>query len=295
MAERGAQAREEQFLGALLGLAIGDALGRPLRGLSAAEIARRHGSVREYLPLEAEEGEPRQGEITDKTEIALCLVESLTTNDGRVDPVNINARLGFLANGPSRQWMSDAMFEGVTLAADQDGLVPVDFQPDPELSVAVRGVPVGLLHAVGGFDESALERDAATVARLTHGGAVQARLTADVARAVARSARERIVVPLAIGPGDSEERLRLAKVLDIAATGASFEDVVAGAVGQGGMADTLGALAGALAGARFGASGLPQHFIDDLDARIYLTLAAPWFYRTAVRRAGTVIDLRLVE
>jgi hypothetical protein len=32
--------------------------------------------------------------------------------------------------------------------------------------------------------------------------------------------------------------------------------------------------------------------IDDLEGRIYVSLAAPWFYRTALRRAGLVLDLR---
>ncbi len=37
MTDMQAQTREEQFLGALLGLAIGDALGRPLRGMTVGE------------------------------------------------------------------------------------------------------------------------------------------------------------------------------------------------------------------------------------------------------------------
>ena len=32
--------------------------------------------------------------------------------------------------------------------------------------------------------------------------------------------------------------------------------------------------------------------IDDLEGRIYVSLAAPWFYRTVLRQSGTVIDLR---
>ncbi|MGB3329601.1 MAG: ADP-ribosylglycohydrolase family protein, partial [Thermomicrobiales bacterium] len=74
-----------------------------------------------------------------------------------------------------------------------------------------------------------------------------------------------------------------------------FEVAVFPQVAQGGAADTTGALAGAIAGARFGASGIPQHLIDDLDARMYLSLAAPLFYRTARRRRGTVLDLRKVD
>ena len=75
----------------------------------------------------------------------------------------------------------------------------------------------------------------------------------------------------------------------------SFHESISAAVGLGGDTASKGAIAGAVAGARFGASGIRQDLIDGLDARIYLTLAAPWFYRTAVRRAGTVIDLRLIQ
>jgi len=295
MTETQAQTREEQFLGALLGLAIGDALGRPLRGITAGEIGSRYGVVDAYLPVaDAEEGQPLQGEISDKTEIVLCMVESLTTNDGLLEPVNINARLGFLVAGASRQWMSDATVSGIQLAADHDGLVPETYQPEPELAVALRGVPVGLMHAVGGFDERALELEAATASRLSHSGAAQGSLTAEVAKAINRAARSRTVTAINVSSGDSNEYRNLANIVDIVGTAETFDAAVSGAVAMGGLADSNGAVAGAIAGARFGASGIPQQLIDGLDARIYLTLAAPWFYRTAVRRAGTVIDLRVI-
>ncbi len=295
MTEAQPQTREEQFLGALLGLAIGDALGRPLRGMTASHIAERHGLVTAYLPVtDAEEGQPIQGEISDKSEIALCLVESLTTNDGLLEPVNINARLGFLIAGPSRQWMSDATVMGIKLAADHDGLVPESYQPESELSVAVRGVPVGLMHAVGGYDERTVDLEASTASRLSHAGRAQAFLTAEVARAINRAGRFRDVVPVEVTPEDGAERRSLARVIDVVKSAKTFDTAVAGAIGLGGMTDSHGAIAGAIAGARFGASGIPQQLIDGLDARIYLTLAAPWFYRTAVRRAGTVFDLRLI-
>lgn len=34
---------------------------------------------------------------------------------------------------------------------------------------------------------------------------------------------------------------------------------------MGGVSDTIGAVAGAVAGARFGTSGLPDRWVDDLD------------------------------
>ena len=37
----------------------------------------------------------------------------------------------------------------------------------------------------------------------------------------------------------------------------------------------------------------PQRFIDDLESRIYVSLAVPWFYRTVARLQGRAIELRV--
>jgi ADP-ribosyl-[dinitrogen reductase] hydrolase len=297
MSSGDAQAREDQFLGALLGLAIGDALGRPVRGLSADEVAESYGEVRSYIataPLE--EGQPESGEISDKAEVALCLVESLTTNDGIPDPENIIARMNFLTVGPSSASMSASTIQGVGLALENGGQVPDSHQPPAELPVAVRGVPIGLLQSVGAFDREALVAESAIVSKLSHGGEQQARLTTAVALAIAEAGRTRSVPDgnaLGLGTATGIER-ELLTTLQLAGKADSFAGGLSTVVSRGGEADSTGAIAGAVLGARFGASGIPQDLIDNLDARIYLTLAAPWFYRTAIRRAGTVIDLRVV-
>ena len=285
MADQRKAAREDQFLGALLGLAIGDALGRPLIGKTAEAIAAGAGSLTSYQAVEGAEPQTPAGEITDKTEIVLCIVESMTTNEGHVDAVNINARLGFLAAGPSREFMSPATLEGIVRASESDGLVSSDDDGAVEFAVACRGVPAGLLHAVGGNDDDALERDAVALTRLTHGGRAQAELTIRMARAVRDAARG-----TARSEGATEDRL--GATLDDAVQAGTFVEGMSVTLAAGGDTSAAGAITGAVLGARLGASGIPQSLIDGLDARIYLTLAAPWFYRTAVRRAGTVIDLR---
>ncbi len=295
MPDQPTQAREDQFLGALLGLAIGDALGRPLAGLTAEEIQTRHGKVTSYLPLEDVADGPAQGEITAITEIILCMVESMTTNGGMIEPENINARLAFLARGPSRDWMSEAVLSGIERAGDGDGLVGDDAAAESELAVAIRGVPVGLLHAVGGYDETAMAQDATLAARLTHGGDRQSRLVLRVGEIMMSAARFREVpIPGTEGEDGHVETL-IADVVRLVQDASTFEDAIAFGIGLGGRTNEIGALAGAIAGGSAGASGIPQDLIDGLDARIYLSLAAPWFYRAAVRRAGTVIDLRVVR
>lgn len=298
---RGRAATEDQFLGALLGLAIGDALGRPVRGLSQLEISELYGTVTTYLRINADETSASPGEITDKTEICLCIVESLTTNDGLLDPANINARMTFLVRGPSRAYMSDAVISGVELAQAHDGQVPDDRGDIPELAVAIRGVPVGLLHAVGAFDGETIRHESSVVSRLTHGGERQADLTAMIALAVCTAARG-TSLPVAsweelgsVGESDDLSRAVVASITGSVREAEHFEDTLFATIGHGGETDVNGAIAGAIAGARFGASGIPQDLIDGLDARIYLSMAAPWFYRTALRRAGTVLDLRVID
>jgi ADP-ribosyl-[dinitrogen reductase] hydrolase len=288
---------EDQFLGALLGMAIGDALGVPLRGHTADEISTRFGDVTGYLtPPDPESGSTSPiGQISDKTEIALCIVESLTTNDGLLDFDNIAARMAFVARSPSRATMSETTIQGIEQSASEGDTVESDLNDPEELAVATRGIPIGLMHALGAFDRDSLKRETALATRLSHRGSPAASLTLDVALHVCAAARQpddlHGWLERNASKPDSPEITAIARTV---ADGDTFEEGVLKVVSAGGDADSRGAVAGGIAGARFGASGIPQQLIDDLDARIYLSLAAPWFYRTALRRQGTVIDLRTV-
>lgn len=68
----------------ILGLACGDALGRPVEFKSATAIADQHGTLTEMLG-HGTHGQPA-GTITDDTELALCIARSLVeceTFDGQ--------------------------------------------------------------------------------------------------------------------------------------------------------------------------------------------------------------------
>ena len=289
---------ENRFLGSLLGLAIGDALGMPVADLTVDQASDRFGEIRDYETRNAgQDDEMPAGEITDETETVLCIAESITANNGRVDAENINIRMLYLAEGPSRHWMPDAMAAGIEAAFPHDGQLPERDQPDGSLAVAVRGVPIGLVHSVGGFDPGTVVEETRIVTRVSHGGAAQHQLTLDVALAIAGIAREEEIAPIDLGAdlsGVAAERNVIAELVEAATSGKPFDEVVFGAVNALRPADSAGALAGALAGAYAGASGIPQRLIDGLEARVYLSLAAPWLYKTAARRAGTLIDLRQV-
>lgn len=320
-------ATENQFLGALLGMAIGDALGAPVSGVTREQIAARFGTIDRYqsAPTSGDD-ESHPGEFTDESEFALCIVESMTANRGRFDPETAGVRLVHLAAGPSRRWMQPATAAALDAAADSlDFEVPLHEDGEATGDVAARGVPIGLLHAVGRFDPQRLRADAEAVVRLTHGGPAAINAATGVAYAVRLAATGQPRATWAretadfLGAGQLAERLHdldgllegqpVADVLARTGTGLAavesvpaalaaamlesvFEDAVFAAVNAGGATDTVGALTGALAGAANGASGIPQDLIDGLEGRIYVSLAAPWFHKAARHRAGQLIDLR---
>jgi ADP-ribosylglycohydrolase len=323
-------ATENQFLGALLGMAIGDALGAPASGLSKAEIETRFGRIRDYHGWSQPDFEEiHPGEFTDESEVALCIVESMTANRGNFDAETAGVRMIHLAAGPSRRWMQPVTAAALDLAAETlEFSVALDEDGPATGDVAARGVPVGLIHAVGKFRPESLRADAEAVVRLTHGGPAAFNAATAVAFAVRLAAtgvpRDSWAQETAtfLGGGALAERLMqlggllptpsltdtLAQIgtgLDAlesvpaafaaAMTETVFEDAVFAAINAGGATDTLGALTGALAGAAGGASGIPQDLIDGLEGRIYVSLAAPWFHKAARQRAGHLIDLRPVH
>ncbi len=88
---------ESRGLGALTGLALGDALGMPTQSLPRELIVARYGSVIDGFrtapadhPLAA--GMPA-GSITDDTEQALLLAQLLIDDHGRIDPAELGRRL----------------------------------------------------------------------------------------------------------------------------------------------------------------------------------------------------------
>ena len=78
-----------RFRGALLGLAVGEALGAPAEFLTASQIAERFGVITDMLGGGCNDLAP--GETTDATEMMLCLAESLA-DSGDFVPEDIMRR-----------------------------------------------------------------------------------------------------------------------------------------------------------------------------------------------------------
>jgi ADP-ribosyl-[dinitrogen reductase] hydrolase len=308
MAERNGD--QGRFLGALLGMAIGDAMGMPVSDWSAERIRQRFGRIETYHRRVFDDGtEIKAGEFTDESELALCIVESATSNGGVIDPELIGPRMVFLARGEARRWMHPDSLAALERADDTlEFTVPLSDDGPVSADVATRGIPIGLLHSISAVNAGELKVDAERATRITHGSPVAIDLAIATALGIALAARRvepeqwapRVAAELVTGSvaaafaaaDAAAEPIKVVRsAFEIAANANSFAEAVEASVNLGDPADARGAIAGALAGARFGAEGVPQRLIDGLEGRIYVSLAAPWFYKAAQRRAGQVIDL----
>jgi ADP-ribosylglycohydrolase len=324
----------ERFLGCLLGLAIGDALGMPVEGWPEQRIREQYGWVDRYLPRLSGDGhvETPAGEFTDDTELALCLVEAVTSAHGYLDVEAVGYRFLRVLQSESGRFLDPTTRRALERAAQTD-----DFQQGiagegrPTCSAAARIAPVGLVHALGRFNPEIFTRDVLRACLLTHSDpeavncalavayAVRLLVTAEVPPellidevlhfidedVVAR--RLRLAASL-VSHGGSPER-DLANLREIGTSPEVAEAVAAAfycfathpddftaavltAVNAGGDTDSIAAMTGALSGAYLGATGIPAALVDGLAGRAYLVIAAPALFQAAQRRAGLYLRLR---
>ncbi len=281
---------------ALLGVALGDALGAPVEFMTPGEIKAKHGILREmvgggWLRL-------KRGQITDDTEMSLCIARALSFS-GRWDLQGIAEEFA--------QWLKtkpidigDTCRRGIRNFMLKGQLETSYNEWDAGNGALMRMVPVALFTL--GSDDF-LQHCTVEQAHLTHNNAVsdaactcygrllhlailgasKSRLRREVDDLISRFPTFRF---------DPYKGLATGYVVDTFQTvchfffrGRSFEDCVVGAVNQGGDADTTGAIIGGLAGAYYGVESIPGRWLKKLDTRLVadinrhaegLVVLAPW-------------------
>lgn len=161
--------------GALIGVAVGDALGRPGEGLRPTEIRRRYVSLTDYHPWRGWRGGP-VGTVTDDTQMTMCVAESVAAH-GRIVPEDLTRRFVDwlpIGRGKGRTCTEAVVRLRSGIHWSRSGL------PSAGNGAAMRVAPVGLRHFT---DRPLLQRDATTSAVITH--ADQMAIASAVAQATA--------------------------------------------------------------------------------------------------------------
>jgi ADP-ribosyl-[dinitrogen reductase] hydrolase len=290
----------DRFRGALLGLAVGEAMGAPAEFLSADQVVERYGYIADMVGGGCHDVAP--GQTTDATDMALQLAQSLAER-GEHDPHDVMRRYRAWFEGRPR----DVSLTVRTVMLSYRAGTPWDLasrrayeilgHPVAANGSLMRCAPLALLFV----DDPVRRREAMQEeSMLTHfdrlagwacvaygdllAAAVHGRLGHDVPAIAAALDDEdrRISTAVREAPAaEPEEIQNSAFVVDSLRTAlwatlrsASFEEAVCLVVNLGDDADTVGAVTGALAGALHGAAAIPARWLAPLELREPLCAAA---------------------
>jgi ADP-ribosyl-[dinitrogen reductase] hydrolase len=297
------------FKGCFLGSAAGDAMGMPTEGYTAREISSLFGQVRDMLP--APEGHFHTGllagQYTDDTEETLILAESMIEATG----FSGGRFADRLMEWGSAWALDERLNRGVgltTKSSVEQMLSGTPWQESgfgiPTCGSAMRAAPIGLLYHC---DLGIVSRYADLQSICTHSGPAARAGSIAIASGVAlclmgipKQAILRIASELS-SRADKEfaDRLMWAgslldidpadALLAIGNSPAVFEAVPAAfycfirfepleglirAVNGGGDTDSIASMAGALSGAFYGTSWIPERWLSCLEGRVRIMQTA---------------------
>ena len=292
---------EDKVRGALYGVAIGDALGGPLEFMNAEQIKQKYGGrVTEmvgggWLSL-------TPGETTDDTAMTLAVCEGIMENPtAPTEPVG-RRFIEWVNTAPKDIGMTCARSISTARANLAAGMATEMAWKKAGINTAIEnndrsGGNGALMRTIGTAlayeDEEERAERTTQIAEMTHYDDLSSdicRYYADAVHHFIKDERDAGVRTLdmmsvygfsnRVNPSgwvqDSMECAYLAFT-----TETDFENVLIEAVNLGGDADTIGAIAGGLAGAYYGYDAIPQRWIEAIpaDIRARLDAFAEWVVR----------------
>lgn len=282
---------KEKFLGSILGTAVGDALGKPLEGLSKLEIKNKHGKVEQMI----------DGRYTNNTQMMKAVAESLIQCKG----FDIQHMANQLVKNyqPSRGYEYELVKALKAVKANK----PLPFDSLGNAS-ASRIAPIGLFY----FDDShKQEKVAKDSSGITHSHPLTKEgcwlFARSIGLALVKEDRRDILVEISnISKPPYKETLGYAASVDVktdtlyspaklavssniwhslgavaypAFFSSNFKEALIYIVNLGGDTSTLGAMCGALTGAYWGIKAIPSEWLDPLEDREYLEKLAENLFR----------------
>lgn len=157
----------DSIVGALLGTAVGDALGMPIEGLSHQNVRTYYKGIKEYRD-DDQRGDLNAGQWTDDTQMTFALVRALSEHPDRPDEWPSAVAAAYVALRPdARRWGATT-----TTAVDRlaDGASPLEagVSDRPTDGAAMRAAPLGVWWAVRGASREAAFEVVRSVLAITH-------------------------------------------------------------------------------------------------------------------------------
>lgn len=272
----------ERALGAYLGFAAGDALGATVEFMTAGEIKAVHGVLATikgggWLRL-------KPGQVTDDTQMCLAVGDAMLESGGWNARAVADAFVRWLQSRPVD--VGNTCRRGIRRYLQTGTLCGAPAEEDGGNGALMRNLPVALGTPLAGGGDEVFARRSIEQARITHGHVLSDTATVELGR----------MTRVLLGGGGQEACRRLADdlvkrhpvfdfepwpgrtsgyvvdtvqtVLDAFFRSGGFEECVVDAVNRGGDSDTIGALAGQLAGALWGVDAIPDRWLAKLDGAV---------------------------
>jgi len=270
---------EERVLGAYLGFAVGDALGATVEFLTKGEIREKYGVHRKMIGGGWLHLAP--GQVTDDTEMSLCLGRSLVRQGG-LDLKDVCEEFAaWLKSGPVD--VGNTCRRGIRRFITNGTLEGGYCEGDAGNGAAMRNLPTAIatLHRPDRLEEWTVAQSHITHhhplsddATLALGRMTQALLAGHGMKA-ARDEANTLVDKHKCFRFETFRSQSTAYVVDTMQTVLhfyfltdSFRNCLIEVVNQGGDADTTGAIAGMLAGATYGVREIPSAWLGKLDKAV---------------------------
>lgn len=269
----------DRALGSFLGLAVGDALGATVEFYTAREIAAEYKVHNQmvgggWLRL-------KPGQVTDDTQMALALGSALISANGWNLRTIADSFVTWMRSGPAD--IGNTCQRGIRRYLQEGSLCSPPAEEDGGNGAAMRNLPTILVSLA---NEQVLIQRSIEQAHITHNHPKSDAATSALACMTRRLLLEGSKAPCNQIARDLIDRYPAFRyqpwpgnasgyIVDTVQTvfdgffhTGSFEECLVRVINRGGDADTNGALAGQLAGALYGVSGIPSHWLKKLDPKI---------------------------
>lgn len=269
----------DRALGAYLGFACGDALGATLEFLTPEQIQKRYGVHHDitgggWLSLDA-------GQVTDDTQMSLAVGQAIIKHQGWNIQAVADNFVAWLESDPPD--VGNTCRRGILRYRDNGELSGPPRDDEAGNGACMRNLPVVLstLNRPDYFSEWSLQQchithnnplsNAATLALGRIANQLITRQDMDACKQVAElltSQYSEFAYTPYSGKASGYIVDTVQTVLHYFFNTDSFESCLIATVNQGGDADTTGALAGMLAGAKYGVQQIPGRWLKQLDQQI---------------------------
>lgn len=258
--------KRNKIAGAIYGFAIGDAMGATTEFMSEEQIKRTFGKVTDiigggWLNL-------KTGEVTDDTQMTMCVMDALMRTLGENDP------LGYFFMTECRREFIKWYKSGPKDVGGQCSKA-INYMMTGEMRARPDDQALGNGSLMRAMPCALLNNDMLNElqGRMTHNNLECSRIIQNYSRLIQDYLNGNLYTNNIKGLLEPSGYIRNTFNNSVYwSCQETFEDAILGAVNHGGDADTIAAITGSLAGAKFGFNKIPKRWIEQLnpDTKMFL-------------------------